>query len=112
MLQSRCHKQLHDNAENAQEDEIGPLGGVGGQLEGNAGNEEERKSGNEGAPDSKEIDADERMRTFANPANGSVSARSATYAKQCDKDGTEALCGSDLIEAVKVTCWHCRGKVD
>lgn len=112
MLQSRSHKQLHDHAENAQEDEIGPLGGVSGQLEGDAGNEEESKSGNEGAPDSKEIDADERMRTLANPADGGISARSATHAEQCDKDGTEALCGSDLIEVVQVTCWHCRGEVD
>lgn len=104
MLQSRCQKQLHDNAEKAQEDEVGPLRAVGGQLEGDAGNEEERKGGNKGAPNSKEIDADERMRTFTNPTNGGVSARGATHAEQGDKDSTEALCGSDLIEAVIVTC--------
>lgn len=84
MLQPGRQEQLHDDAENAQEDQIGPFGGVGGELEGDVGDEDERKRRHDGAPDGEEVDADERVCAFADPADGGVGACGAEDAEQGD----------------------------
>ena len=73
--------------------------------------ENKGESRDEGAPDGEEVDADEGVRAFADPANSGVSARSAADTEHSDQDGTEALGGGDLVEAVRVG-WGCGSDVD
>lgn len=111
MLQPRGEEELHGDPKYPHKDEVGPFGGVGGELERDVGDEDEGESRNEGAPDGEEIDAEERVRALADPADSGVGAGGAKDAKKSDEDGGEALGGGDLVEVVRVGC-RCGGDVE
>ena len=74
-MRQPCRKhELHDEATKAEEEQIGPLAGTGGEPEADAWNGEKCDDADYSGTSGEIVHRDERVRAFTDPANRCVSA--------------------------------------
>ena len=87
MLQARREEELHYEPADAEKEEVAPFEEGGREPEADAWEKEEAEGGDNGAETGEVVDADERVRTLADPADCGVGACRAEDAGQGNADG-------------------------